>query len=451
MNGVVNFLMGLVKTGSQSVVSDPRDHLTSPNGFLREAAVKALSNQPQLGTLPALLERLNDWVPQVRSAAQEAVRGQMQTAFLPDWIASLEALVRLGHARRVDHTSMLREVALFLQRSEHLPAVLVAAKASSLHVRRFVFDMQWMNAAEDAARFHLLEGAIGGDDVVVASRALLRLESLASPIQRRRLYGAACSSPFASVRYEGVRWMVENPDDATDSLVCALGLDPSANVRWWCLRWLRAIDGVQTVVDLAEGVASDDVQPIRARRVALQWLMDVDPEKALSATEAWLGSESPRLRRDALSVRLSKGDRDERVRWMRQAFDDPSPSIQRLLLDKAHRGVWAPTVSQVLERLRLEPTPEAVLRVISHQRLYSAWDWLQCLLEMWPLGVDLGVERSLRDALKSWPRQIGNGGYGPSENQKARIAELWSTCRGQVDRELQHIIGFHLGTFGIVQ
>jgi hypothetical protein len=200
----------------------------SYSGFVREAAVKALVSRPQRGTLPLLLVRLNDWVPQVRVAANAAVRSLMQTAYLADWITAIDAVVDLEQARRADHGPMLKEISLFLSRPEHLPQVIDATRTAGLRVRRFVFDAQWLAAHDDDDRVPLLERALSGDDVLMASRAVSRFEGLTSSARRRSLYQTACASPFSAVRHEGVRWLVENPDDATAGVVRAMDLDANS-------------------------------------------------------------------------------------------------------------------------------------------------------------------------------------------------------------------------------
>lgn len=450
MKSVARFLMGLLKDGSQQVVAESKEHLSSPNGFLREAAVQALVDLPQTGTLPMLLERLNDWVPQVRRVAQAAVRAQMQTVFLPEWIASMEALVRLGQARRDDHTAMLQAVAEFLALPEHLPVVLAAAKTSSLRVRRFVFDMQWSAAVDDVARFQLLEAALCGDDVIVVSRALSHLETLASPLQRRRLYGSACCSRFAAARYAGVRWLVENPDDSTDSLVCGLGLDPGANVRWWCLRWLRSHGGLAQIVRAAEGRARDESASNRLRVVALQWLRDADPDKAAQVGTDWLNHTQPLLRHEALSVLLARSQGGAKVQWLERAFEDPSPRVRKLLMHKAHRGHWMPSVSRLTAALLNDPTPSSMRRLLSMRSLYAAWDRLECLLVAWPLGPRLGCEAELTDALNRWRWECASCTHGPDAGQSQRIAAHWLVSRHQVTPQLQREIDFHLKTFRVL-
>lgn len=340
----------------------------SDSGFVRESAVKALASRPQRGTLPVLLVRLNDWVPQVRIAAGEAVRSLMRPEFLPDWMASIDAVVALERTRRTNHTAMLNEIAGFLSRSEHLSQVIEASRSAGLHGRRYVLDLAWRAAQDESERVRLLEQALFGDDVVLATQALSRVEGLTSPAARRRLYEAACQSPCAPVRCEGVRWAVEQPDEATDLVVRRACLDVSPHVRWWCLRWLRSNGGTEREVANAVAVAGDALLPARKRSTAMQFLAEADVSSALAVSEPWLTTESARLRRDALSVRLANGSHDEKTRWLKQAYADPSPKVRRLLFAKAHRGVWAPTVDELVASVQHEQTPEAVRALLSMRR-----------------------------------------------------------------------------------
>lgn len=424
--------------------------LCSYSGFVREAAVKALVSRPQRGTLPILLERLNDWVPQVRVAANAAVRSLMHTVYLVDWIASIDAVVDLEQARRADHAPMLKEISLFLSRPEHLPQVVDATLTAGLRVRRFVFDAQWLAAQDDDDRVLLLERALSGDDVMMASRAVSRFAGLTSPARRRHLYQVACATPFAAVRHEAVRWLVENPDDATDGVVRAMDLDANSHVRWWCLRWFRSNGGVERVAARAAEVATDELKSTRLRRAAMQWLLETDPGRALAVSDSWLDSPWPRLRRDALLIRLVKSDADGKAHWLQRAFADTSPGVQKLLLEKVHRGAWVPPLPQLLQVAQRDPTPEGMFRVLSMRSLYPVWDRLECLLALWPLGKELGKENGLIAALAGWPQESRAYCHGPSSVQAARLAGLWSARRQHMDGQLQKTIDFHLKTFGVL-
>ncbi|MGS5089684.1 hypothetical protein ACVC7V_24640 [Hydrogenophaga sp. A37] len=417
---------------------------------MREAAVKSLVSRPQRGTLPMLLVRLNDWVPQVRVAANAAVRSLMQPTYLVDWITAIDAVVDLERTRRADHAPMLKEISLFLSRPEHLPQVIDATRTAGLRVRRFVFDAQWLAAQDDDDRVPLLERALSGDDVLMASRAVSQFAGLTSPERRRHLYQTACATPFAAVRHEAVRWLVENPDDATDGVVRAMDLDANSHVRWWCLRWLRSNGGVEHVAERAAEVASDELKSTRLRRAAMQWLLDIDPGRASAVSDSWLDSPWPRLRRDALLIRLVKSDADGKAHWLQQAFADPSPRVQKLLLDKAHRGAWVPPLPQLLQVVQRDPTIEKMLRVLSIRSLYPVWDRLECLLALWPMSKELGKENLLIAALAHWPQESRSYCHGPGSVQAARLAELWSARRQHLDAQLQQTLDFHLRTFGVV-
>ena len=443
-----DFLRKLFGGESDSCVEDDSG-LFSYSGFVREAAVKALVSRPRRGTLPILLVRLNDWVPQVRVAANAAVRALMQTTYLVDWITAIDAVVDLEQARRADHGPMLKEISLFLSRPEHLPQLIDATRTAGLRVRRFVVDAQWLAAQDDADRMPLLERALSGDDGMMASRAVSRLAGLTSPARRRHLYKVACATPFAAVRHEAVRWLVENPDDATDGVVRSLDLDANSHVRWWCLRWLRSNGGVERVAERAAEVATDELKATRLRRAAMQWLLETDHGRALAVSDSWLDSPWSRLRRDALLMRLAKSDADGKTHWLQRAFSDPSPGVQKLLLDKAHRGAWVPPLPQLLQVAQRDPTLEGMLRVLSMRSLYPVWDRLECLLALWPMGKERGKENLLIAALAHWPQESNAYCHGPSSVQAARLAELWSARRQHLDGQLQQTIDFHLKTFGV--
>jgi hypothetical protein len=207
---------------------------------------------------------------------------------------------------------------------------------------------------------------------------------------------------------------------------------------------------VEHVAARAAEVASDELKSTRLRRAAMQWLLEIDPSWALAVSDSWLDNRWPRLRRDALLIRLVKSDADDKAHWLQRAFSDPSSGVQKLLLDKAHRGAWVPPLPQLLQVVQRDPTLEAMLRVLSMRSLYPIWDRLECLLALWPLGKDLGKERELFAALAHWPQESNAYPHGPSAGQAARLAGLWSARRQHLDDQLQYTIDFHLKTFGVL-
>ncbi|PJK08956.1 hypothetical protein CO608_07940 [Lysobacteraceae bacterium NML08-0793] len=82
--------------------------LMSPDGYARERALHQLAPAQVNGpVLSAVLLRLNDWVPQVRQAAQEVLRQLSAGLGFEQLQAVLPALQALERGRRADHSESL--------------------------------------------------------------------------------------------------------------------------------------------------------------------------------------------------------------------------------------------------------------------------------------------------------------------------------------------------------
>ena len=74
-------------------------------GVVREAAVNALARAGHGPALPALLGRLNDWVPEVRRAALGAVTAFLDEDHASSWSSALAQVSTLARGGRADPTS----------------------------------------------------------------------------------------------------------------------------------------------------------------------------------------------------------------------------------------------------------------------------------------------------------------------------------------------------------
>ena len=74
---------------------------THYNGFVREVAVRALSRDCSPQALVALIERLNDWVPQIRDLALSGLNNYLNPAQAPALLYALESIMALAARQRV--------------------------------------------------------------------------------------------------------------------------------------------------------------------------------------------------------------------------------------------------------------------------------------------------------------------------------------------------------------
>src|SRR5687767_10375201 len=91
-------------------IADARSY----SGYLREEAVRALAAAGHGAALPVLLERVNDWVPQVRAAAREGIAAFLRDEHIASWGPALGQVAALGRATRDDHAPLLHQITTFL-------------------------------------------------------------------------------------------------------------------------------------------------------------------------------------------------------------------------------------------------------------------------------------------------------------------------------------------------
>src|SRR5688500_15322611 len=70
------------------------------NGFVRQRAIELLSDYRTGAELPFLLLRLNDWVANVRAAAQAAVHSRIGADYARHFVRSIDLVTRLERASR---------------------------------------------------------------------------------------------------------------------------------------------------------------------------------------------------------------------------------------------------------------------------------------------------------------------------------------------------------------
>lgn len=89
------------------------------DGFIRAAVLQRLADSPHPSFIPAIVARLNDWVPEVRLAARLAVGTHLRTAFLPEWLKCWPQIRGLYHCQRAVHRLLVIEIENWLMLRPH--------------------------------------------------------------------------------------------------------------------------------------------------------------------------------------------------------------------------------------------------------------------------------------------------------------------------------------------
>jgi hypothetical protein len=197
------------------------------NGFVREKAVRALSEHCHDGTeLPFLLVRLNDWVPQVRFVAASGVKGRLKPSYARDWVRSLGLLDRIQGGRRGDNQWLRAPVDALLRRDEHRAELEKGLRSGTPAVRRACVSIAVGTDNPEG----LLRLALENPDPVTQSRAADELCKVLNREPLREFLGIM-QRGNARTRCLALETRCERfPDEAKEALRAAL-LDRTPSVR----------------------------------------------------------------------------------------------------------------------------------------------------------------------------------------------------------------------------
>lgn len=289
-----------------------------PNGFTREDAIQRLAKWSDGRELRFLLLRVNDWVPQVRNAAREAVVARLTPGYAPHFARHLGLITRLQRSRRVDHAALLRAITQLLATSASRNVLIQAMNEHRGETPRVILRFLVESHPDDAELFRAL---LRVDDPVIRLMAMRQL-----PVaEHRDTFEALFDDPAGSVRAQALMMAAD-----TARLRQAL-LDRNGTVRSVARHRLRGegIDlaalyrdalqsdpSVGAISGLSETGARDDAELLAAflahpraivRRAAIGAVMTLDGENSVDRVTPLLCDPSPGVSSQARRALMAHG------------------------------------------------------------------------------------------------------------------------------------------------
>ena len=393
---------------AQALLAD----LSHYDGFVREAALQRAAELPAPELLPAVVMRLNDWVPQVRRRAQDLVLDWLRTLDADAAVRLLGAVEPLRRAKRSDHSAWLRafEAAFVAQVG---PDRIVGELASDeVGVARACYRLaEDYDLAVPVARIRA--GLANRTDIVLASRAAAALAGLA-PGERAEPGRIALRSRFGMVRATALRTLLADAPDDADALAVAMLADPHAWTRLVVSTYLGR-RGIACAPLYAERIAAPG-STIRTLRACLAGLAEAGDRAYVGVVETMTAHASPRVRIDAYGawLRLVPADRDALAR---RILADEARRVRRLALTmRRQHGAFVPA-DAALALLRERGDVELMLDYVED----DPWRMLALIVELLPASAtDPSLRARLGHALGGW-----SGGYARlnDEAQRALLRE----------------------------
>ncbi len=342
---------------------------THGNGFVREAAVRALAEQLSPDALAALLERVNDWVPQIRQLASDGVRLYLTPDQAPALLSALQPFMALVERQRADHAPTLAAARAALQAPEARNQVEEVFVASHGKAARFLFKLLLDVSSEPTA---LLRNALGHREMTVRQMAVSACKELPAQ-QARPLLLSALETPGASVRVSVLHALLPLLDDPRPLISDAL-LDPShalrSLARWAAPRW--QIDA-RAVLERRLGgkVPNSRKDWLGLLGLASELSVQLDSEWQLQALKA-----------PAISVRLAAVAGLDHADLSQQfmMLDDPSSKVFNLAVERLRNQPWPALAPELDARLGRAWHELPADRRDALMRLRPRWQQLAYLL-----------------------------------------------------------------------
>lgn len=349
------------------------------NGYVRESATRALAQSGTPLALGALVERLNDWVPQVRRVAREAVNDYLDPARLPAILGNLPGFLNLQRKARADHSGLLQQVSILLRAPRLRGQVLAGLSASRGQSARFLFDQ----LVTDESRLpDLLVRAAGHADPLVRLRTARTCGAYAAEWSTALLQQMLQDRHYA-VRREALYLVFPRLEDSSVRKAVLQGslLDPRPAVREWAV-WLAQKAGF----DLPGFVRThtDAAQQTESCSPALLGLIRLLHDGAgLAYVRGALCDARPTIRYEAVAAYVSLQP-DAAGQAVAASLADRSPRLWRLAQRLVRKGEVALSSAQYREAFDKAWRMGCSGRALKIAELMHYWDRLECLLASLP-------------------------------------------------------------------
>jgi HEAT repeat protein len=388
----------------------------SPDGYLREAAVRQLGGELPW-SFPLLALRATDWVAEVRGAAQAALESA-ETGCLVEHLPLLEGLCG-SRGRGGDLSDWLERR---MAGEEAVEDLREARHHADVGIRRAA----WRRLAQQRPELvtEEIEQALSDRDVAIRLWAARRLEDLG----RERLVSLAptlLGDPVGRIRAVGLSITLDVASEEHDRLAEGSLGNRSLAVRRVAQSYLSArsydLSGLYT------GLLSERVSPARVLGLA-----EVGGREALPQLEALLEHDRPSVRRAAMRA-LGMVAPEQAPRLAIQCISDESESLARDAL-RILAGRAAPTAitPHIAAAGTGDPRPSVRITALGAMKR-SRWRALALALAQLA-DPDENVRTHAKQVLGIWLTESAHAYYAPTEEQRFLVeSHLANAPRNQRD------------------
>lgn len=292
------------------------------SGYVREAAVAELALQRTGKELSFLLIRLNDWVSQVRDAAEQAVRARIEPTYAVHLLANISLVFRLRVCGRVEK-KFVDDICDLLKRAECKDVLLAGTISKDKTVRRISFQLA--AKAEPSTRAAIIRAAMTDPDAVARSWAVRHFLPDVSPDELPGVIDPMLKDRFMPVRRDALWYAAtKRPDIAKQPLRVAL-LDNHISMRETARQFLAVAEVKDAAGFYADALGSGSD---KQRFAAICGLGETGKAADVPLVVPFLSSPLTKIRR-AAAYAIGRLDLEGQLERLVGVLSDAKPSVSR--------------------------------------------------------------------------------------------------------------------------
>ena len=366
------------------------------SGYVREAAIGrcVALGRPEL--LPLIVERLNDWVPQVRTSARAGILTLMPFIDAEQLLAIAPRVLELVRQGRDHYAEWLRQFETALIEYAGVDALLAAAAGVNIKIARASVHVMLAHEVVEVRRLVDLL-LLRSDDIVLANQAMTLIGQL--PIDEGELrYQKAVCSHFGSVRASALQVLLGGDQVSSDANALALTalVDTQSSVRFLAMQYMKTHDfDVRAHYRRLLGDTTNSAKHIRIRLTALASFRHQDD---LALIQSFVHHDLTLVRTTALAAWF-KVEESAKDLIAATAIKDAAPRVIKLALELIrHRGAYI-ALQAIQARLMEKKHVPLLMEFVQ----YEKWNHLECIARLsLACDVDEAISLGLDQQLLRW-------------------------------------------------
>ncbi|MCU5771617.1 HEAT repeat domain-containing protein [Erwiniaceae bacterium BAC15a-03b] len=394
------------------------------NGHIRQRAVLRLGYMHQSSSLPALIERANDWAAPVRTAARQSIRRYITLQDAVVLVNCLPDFYRLLNGERDDHQRLVDEVIQFLSLPQNRPRLLDGVCIADKNIARIATQVlieQQLFPPEI-----IFQQVSQQQDCMVRLMAAKAVLSHCAAVTTGRMQELLRDS-YPPIKQLALHYVINQKAEVSLPLLHLLLLDRNELVRKRAARLLDA--GGLSPTEYYLSVFNDSSRRVAERSLAL---LGLDEQKYPPVEELALkslDSQQPGMYRAALRVIVWHQQQEAREILL-EAISCPSPVIGRMACRQFIKLKLFLLPGELQPVLDTHPSADRQRLCLALASSLNLWDSLIFLLNNAAI-----FEKSLtQQAISGWKVRANRSGNQPDARQKRELLVLLDHCSDDLFR-----------------